>query len=154
MMGKAIGENRENVAEEYSHRFIRLTLACGIGGGLLIFFLNPWMIKWLGYSGLTADYMKIFMYMMSYYVIGQALNTTLVVGVFRAGGDTRFGLLLDSTTMWIGSIALGAVAAFVFKASVPVVYFILLLDEVIKVPICLIRYKQKKWLRNVTRQVM
>ena len=55
---------------------------------------------------------------MSYFVIAQAVNTTLVVGVFRSGGDTRFGLILDVSTMWGFSILLGAVAAFFLHASV------------------------------------
>lgn len=151
MMGKAIGENKEQTAVEYSRRFIRLTIICGAGGGLLIFILSPFLTGWLGYTGDTARYLRIFLSMMSYYVIGQALNTTLVVGVFRAGGDTKFGLILDSTAMWLASILTGAAAAFLFHAPVPVVYFILLLDEVIKIPFCLVRYRQKKWLKNITR---
>jgi len=93
------------------------------------------------------------MVVMSYFVIAQALNTTLVVGVFRGGGDTKFGLFLDVTTMWGGSILLGALAAFVFKWSVPVVYIILMSDEIIKIPLTLWRYKSKKWLNNVTREI-
>lgn len=91
------------------------------------------------------------MLVMSYYALAQALNTTLVVGVFRAGGDTKFGLLLDTSTMWGGSILVGALAAFVFHCSIPVVYMILMSDELIKIPFILLRYKSNKWLNNVTR---
>ena len=35
---------------------------------------------------------------MAYFVFAQAYNTTQVVGIFRAGGDTRFGLILDVST--------------------------------------------------------
>ena len=45
----------------------------------------------------------------------------------------------------------GAVAAFILHASVPVVYVILMSDELIKVPITLKRYLTYKWLRDVTR---
>jgi Na+-driven multidrug efflux pump len=50
--------------------------------------------------------------MMSYYVVGQALNSMWIVGIFRAGGDTLFGMILDMTTMWFGSILLGATSSF------------------------------------------
>ena len=75
----------------------------------------------------------------------------MVVGVFRAGGDTKFGLALDVSTMWGCSILFGALAAFVFHWSVPVVYVILMSDEIIKLPFTTWRYKTKVWLRNVTR---
>ena len=84
-------------------------------------------------------------------MIGQALNTVCIVGIFRAGGDTRFGLILDIATMWTGSILFGAIAAFVFRLPVEIVYFILLSDELIKIPLSLWRYRQRKWLKNVTR---
>ena len=91
-------------------------------------------------------------FVMSYFVVGQAYNTTLVVGTFRSGGDTQFGLILDMSTMWGCSILFGALAAFVFHCNVPVVYMILMSDEIIKIPITWYRYKSYKWLKNVTRE--
>ena len=88
---------------------------------------------------------------MSYLVVGQAFNTAMVVGICRSGGDTRVGLILDVSTMWCFSILLGFLAAFVFKLSVPVVYMILMSDEIIKIPITSWRYRSCKWLRDVTR---
>lgn len=40
----------------------------------------------------------------------------------------------------------------VFQLSVPVVYIILMSDEIIKVPITLWRYRSYKWLKDVTRE--
>lgn len=151
MMGKAIGEGRKQLAEEYAGRFVKLALICGMAGGVLILLLRPFITAGMGFEGMTAEYLHIFLAMMSYYVIGQAVNTTWVVGIFRAGGDTKFGMILDMSTMWFGSILFGFLAAFVWNWSVPAVYFILLSDEIIKVPFCMWRYKQKKWLKDVTR---
>ena len=91
------------------------------------------------------------MIVMTYFAIAQAYNTTMVVGVFRAGGDINFGLFLDCTTMWLGSILCGFIAAFVLKLPVSVVYIILLSDELIKIPLTTWRYKTMKWVKNVTR---
>lgn len=151
MIGKVIGEGRTELAEEYGRRFVRLSLIGGVIGGALLLLIRPLVISGLAFEGQTAVYMNAFLGVMSYYVVAQALNTDLVVGVFRAGGDTRFGMILDIAFMWGGSILIGWLAAFVFKWPVVVVYVILLSDEIIKLPICLWRYKQKKWLRNVTR---
>ena len=41
--------------------------------------------------------------------------------------------------------------AFVLHWSVPAVYVLLMSDELIKVPITLIRYRSFKWLKDVTR---
>lgn len=150
-VGKAIGENNLSAAKEYSGRFIKLSILAGAGGGILILIARPIAMAALNLTPLTQSYLSAMMIVMSYFVVAQALNTTLVVGVFRAGGDTRFGLFLDVSTMWGGSILLGALAAFIFKWSVPVVYIILMSDEIIKIPLTVARYKSRKWLNNVTR---
>ena len=78
-------------------------------------------------------------------------NTTIIVGVLRAGGDTKAGLFIDVGTLWMFSIVLGAIAAFVLKASVTVVYMILLSDEILKIPFSTWRYRKRIWLKDVTR---
>lgn len=151
MIGKAIGEGKKDLAELYGKRFTMLGLLCGIGGALVILTLRPVVAWGMGFGGEADRYLRIFLSMMTVYVIGQSLNSTWVVGIFRAGGDTRFGMILDMSSMWFGSILFGALAAFVFHLPVPVVYAILLSDEMIKIVPCLWRYRKKKWLKDVTR---
>lgn len=151
MIGKVIGEGKLEVAREYGKRFIKISLIAGIFGALFILLARPIVLGNLAMSDEANKYLSKMMLVMSYFVIGQALNTTLIVGVFRAGGDTKFGLFIDVTIMWLVSIVIGAFAAFVLKLSVPVVYVILLSDEIIKIPLSLWRYKSYKWLKNITR---
>ncbi len=151
MIGKAIGEKKEQLAEIYGKKFIRLAIIFGLMGSCVILLVRPLIIKNLNFTGLTADYMNTFLLMMSYYVVLQALNVVIIVGILRAGGDTKFGLIIDATSMWCFSILLGAFAAFVLKAPIKVVFFLLLADELFKIPFSLHRYSKKKWLVNVTR---
>ena len=151
IIGKAIGEENYDKAEEYAGRFIKLTLLAGVVGAVVVLIARPVTMAALSLSPQAKEYLSVMMLVMSYFVIAQAYNTTMVVGVFRAGGDTRFGLFLDVSTMYAGSILLGALAAFVFKWSIPVVYILLMGDEIIKLPLTTWRYKSKAWLRNVTR---
>ena len=150
-LGKTIGEKRMEHARAYAKRFIVLSLIMGVLGGAVILIASPVASAFLSLSAEAKDYLRIMFFVMSYFVVGQAFNTTMVVGIFRSGGDTRFGLILDVSTMWCCSILLGFLAAFVFKLSVPVVYMILMSDEIIKIPITLWRYRSYKWLKDVTR---
>ena len=83
----------------------------------------------------------------------QAFNCTTIIGILRGGGDTRFALIIDASTLWLGSLVLGALGAFVFRWSVPVVFALLLVDELLKVPAGFIRVKSGRWLRNLTRNL-
>ncbi len=151
-LGKTIGEKRMEHAKAYAKRFVILSIIMGVLGGLIILAAAPVTASALALSGTAKQYLRFMFFVMSYFVVGQAFNTTMVVGIFRSGGDTRFGLILDVSTMWCCSILLGFLAAFVFRLSVPVVYVILMSDEVIKVPVTYRRYRSYKWLRDVTRE--
>ncbi|HJD45932.1 MAG TPA: MATE family efflux transporter [Candidatus Mediterraneibacter norfolkensis] len=151
-LGKTIGEKKPEHARAYSKRFILLSVIMGVLGGAVILAVSPFAAAALSLSETARGYLRFMFLVMSYFVVGQAYNTTMVVGIFRSGGDTRFGLILDVSTMWCCSIFLGFIAAFVFKLSVPVVYVILMSDEIIKIPITTWRYRKYRWLRDVTRE--
>lgn len=151
MIGKAIGENDNRRAEEYGRRFISLTMIAGIAGAVVILLIRPIIMATMNLSDQAQEYLAFMLIVMSYYVVAQAYNTTMVVGIFRAGGDTKFGLALDVASMWGCSILIGFLCAFVWKLPVIVVYLVLMSDEVIKIPFTTWRYRTKCWLRNVTR---
>ena len=96
-------------------------------------------------------YRKYMMLMISGFIVLHALNSVLIVGIFRAGGDTRFGLYLDAGSLWGVAVVTGFIAAFVLKLPVVVVYAFLISDELVKAPFSIWRYKSKKWLKDVTR---
>ncbi len=150
-LGKTIGEQKFAYAKAYAKRFLRLSFILGCCGAGVILISAPIAGKVLVLSDTAREYLYFMFGVMAYFVIAQAVNTTLVVGTFRSGGDTKFGLLLDVSTMWGFSILLGAVAAFVFHANVQVVYVLLMSDELAKLPLTLRRYRSYKWIKDVTR---
>lgn len=152
-LGKTIGEKKYEHAKAYAHKFLILSVVMGAAGGVLILCISPIATGFLSLTGAAKGYLRFMFFVMSYFVVAQAFNTTMIVGTFRSGGDTRFGLILDVSTMWGGSILLGGLAAFVFKCSVPVVYVILMCDELLKVPVTWIRYRSYKWIKDVTREL-
>lgn len=151
MIGKTIGAGDEKKAVLYSKRLIGMSAMAGVGGMSLILFLIPVITRFLHLSHTANEYLVFMLFVMSYYMLAQSFNTTFVVGIFRGGGDTRFGLFIDVSTMWGCSIILGALAAFVWKLPVRAVYVLLMSDELFKIPLCIYRYQSKKWLTNVTR---
>ncbi|WP_294342115.1 MATE family efflux transporter [uncultured Clostridium sp.] len=151
ILGKAIGENKLEEAKSYGKRFVKLSIATGLLGALIILIVRPIAMNTMNLSPIAEGYLSAMMFVMSYFVVCQSYNTTMVVGVFRAGGDTKFGLLIDVTTMWGCSILFGALSAFVFNLNVTIVYMILMCDEVIKIFLTTYRFRSYIWLKNITR---
>lgn len=151
MVGKALGGGEIEKAQAYASRFNILAIATGIAGGTLILSIRPLIPRIVSLTPQAEEYLSFLLVCMSVYVLFQAFVATLIVGTFRGGGDTRFGLILDIASMWCFSIPLAAVAAFIFKWPPQVVFLFILSDEIVKAPFAIMRYKSKIWLRNVTR---
>lgn len=151
VIGKAIGEGKNDMAKIYAKRFVKVTLIVGVIGACVVLCVSPIAKANLTLGDTSKQYLTAMMIVMSYFVICQAYNTTLIVGIFRSGGDAKFGLALDVATLWGGSIFLGFIAAFILKLPVIAIYVILMSDEILKLPFSTWRYKSYKWLKNVTR---
>ena len=152
LLGQIIGENRLEDATKAAKVLMKLTVLFGAIGGIIILALTPAFLNFANLSDTGKHYLKIMLLINSYYVMGAAVNTTLIAGVFRAGGDSRFGFICDTIDMWAYAVPLGFLAAAVFKLPAMWVYFLLCTDEFVKWPWVIGHYKSKKWLRNITRE--
>lgn len=153
MIGKVIGEQKLRLAEAYARKFIWLSVGITLAASLSLFFLRGWIAGSMTISDQAKDYLLFMLFVVCYYAVFQSYNTTMIVGVFRAGGDTRIGFFVDVIGMWCFSIFLGAIAAFWLHWGVKAVFVVLLSDEIVKIPITTWRYRKKLWLRNITREL-
>ena len=152
LLGQVIGENRLEDARKNASQLMKLTVLTGAIGGLLILVATPFVLDYASLSDTAMHYLKYMLLINTYYVMGAAVNTTLIAGVFRAGGDSRFGFICDTIDMWVYAVPLGFFAAFVLKLPVMWVYFLLCTDEFVKWPWVIKHYRSKKWLNNITRE--
>ena len=151
LVGNVIGEGDMKRAKAYASKVVRLTVVTGAIGGLIILAVMPLVLNVASLSEQAMHYLKYMMMINSYYVMGAAVNTTLIAGIFRAGGDSRFGFVCDVIDMWVYAVPLGFFAAFVLKLPVMWVYFLLCTDEFVKWPWVIRHYRSGKWLKNITR---
>ena len=157
ILGNTMGENRLEEARIYAGRFMKIAFFSAIAGGALILLCRPLVLDFMHLYVTVTDVVKhelnLMLYINSYYIIGMSLNTMMVCGIFRSGGDVRFGLVGDTVAMWVFAVPVGLLCAFVFKLPEMWVYFILCLDEFVKMPAFFIHYRKKKWLCNLTREL-
>ena len=152
-LGKMIGDGRMEAAKKDASRLCRVTFISGILGGILVLLVRPLMMNLVELTPKAADYLTIMLIINCYYVLGQAMNTTVICGIFRSGGDSRFGFICDIIDMWVFAVPMGFFCAFVLKLPPMWVYFIICLDEFVKMPFIYKHYKSYKWLKNITREI-
>lgn len=151
LLGNVLGSGDMAKAKDYASHMMRLTVITGAIGGVLVLVSIPAVLRFASLSDTAMHYLKNMLLINSYYIMGAAVNTSLIAGVFRAGGDTKFGMICDTIDMWCYAVPLGFFAAFVLKLPVMWVYFLLCTDEFVKWPWVLKRYFSGKWMKNITR---
>ena len=82
-------------------------------------------------------------------VVFQSMNSIMMKGVLRGGGDTKFLMAADILFLWIASVPLGALAGLVWELPAFWVYFFLKIDQIIKSFWCVFRLRSGKWMKGI-----
>ena len=152
LLGRVMGQGELEKSKSYASRMLKMTVVAGAVGGVIVLAVTPFVLRFASLNDMAMHYLKYMLLINSYYIMGSAVNTALIAGVFRAGGDTKFGLICDPIDMWVYAVPLGFFAAFVLKLPVLWVYFLLCTDEFVKWPWVIRHYRKGEWAKNITRE--
>lgn len=150
IVGNRLGADRLQEAKEVGETLTKTAIIAGIVSGLVLIALSPFITKMVDLTPTARGYLQKMLLISSYYIAGKSVNCMTIRGIFAAGGDSKFGMLCDSVTLWCIIVPLGCICAFILKLPVMVVYFVLNLDEIIKLPVVYKHYKKYKWIKNLT----
>ena len=146
MIGNRIGEGRLEMAKSYASRLLISGLLIGalLGAALALtssilpipFNLSPGVMQMTIY---TLIVMGILLPIKAY-------NMILVIGVLRAGGDTRFSMFTELAGVWLIGVPLAFIGALVIKMPIYYLYLFLALEEVFKFMMGMVRIKSGRWI--------
>lgn len=152
LLGRVMGQGELEKSKSYASRMLKMTVVAGAVGGVIVLAVTPFVLRFASLNDTAMHYLEYMLLINSYYIMGSAVNTALIAGAFRAGGDTKFGLICDTIDMWVYAVPLGFFAAFVLKLPVLWVYFLLCTDEFVKWPWVIRHYRKGEWAKNITRE--
>ena len=79
----------------------------------------------------------------------KVLNMIASGGIIRSGGKTNYVMVIDIIGTWVFGVPLGLLSAFVWKLSIPYVYFILSLEESVRFAISVVVMRRKRWMQSL-----
>ncbi len=154
MVGNKIGADEEEKAVEYANSFMILSAALGLTLGILLFFTTDVIL--IFFRNLTPglhDASKKLLIVSAAFFLIKSFNGTMIVGVLRGGGDTKFSMILEMGSVWLVGVPLAFLGALVFKFPVYYVSLMVNMEEVVKASIGIFRVKSKKWVTNVVKDM-
>ena len=151
MIGYKLGRNDFDGAKSDGDKLLKISFIYGLICAGIILITTPIVMITMNLTDRAMEYLLIMLIICSVYMIAKSINIAVINGIFYSGGDSKFDAYSLGVTMWGIIIPLSLLGTFVLSWPVLVIYLIISLDEIIKIPWVLHHYKKYKWLNNITK---
>lgn len=151
--GIMIGRHLGKEDDEAAYRDAKRLMGCGMAGSVALSLL----LLWLGRSYVAIYKVESSVQIMAYQILVafaiispiKVENMILGGGIIRSGGMTRYVMWIDLIGTWLFGVPLGLLAAFVWRLPIPQVYFILSLEEAVRLFLSVVIFRKKIWMRKL-----
>lgn len=150
MIGKSIGEGKEDEAVDYGRKFMVVSFFVSLIIGLGLALMSPFILTLFNVSEQVRRSSLIMLYTISVIFVIRFMGLLIIVGILRGAGDARRALVIEGSTMWLIGVPLTILGAFVFKLPVHMVYGLAIIEEIVKFILGFKRLRSGKWIKNIT----
>jgi MATE efflux family protein len=149
IIGRLLGNEEYDVAYSRSKTIMKMGLLGSLLLSVLLILLGHSYTELYNVSEETKT--SAYMILFAFAIISpvKVQNMILGGGIIRSGGKTKYIMWVDIIGTWIFGVPLAFISAFILKLSIPYVYFILSLEEIVRLIITLILFKSKKWMQKI-----
>jgi putative MATE family efflux protein len=149
MVGNRIGAGRKDEAYETVRSVAIMGMAFAIGIGVIIFCLRDAVVGLYDLSPNGVNNVRWLLLMMACTLWIRMFNFSIFIGALRAGGDTRFALIMEICSIWLIGVPAAYIGAFVFRLPVYWVYLMVILEEVAKAFVSAWRFRSRRWIHDL-----
>lgn len=151
IIGKSIGEGQKILAKHYAGKALKMAILFSF---ITFLFLQIGTNFILSFYKLTPEEYKIAIYTLRVYnfiIFFKLLNWTILIGILRAGGDTKVAFYLDVFPLYLFAIPLAFICLYL-KLPIYVAVGVANFEEVIKFIFSLKRYFSMRWIKDLTEE--
>ncbi len=149
MVGNRIGAGKKEEAFETVRRVVILSVLSAWIVGLLVLTLRDAVIGLYHLSPSGEHNVRMLMLMMALVLWIRMFNFSTFIGALRAGGDTRFALIMEICSIWLIGVPAAYIGAFVLHLPVYYVYLMVALEEIAKAFVSGWRVYSRKWIHDL-----
>ena len=149
IVGNELGANKLEEAEKSAKTLLITGVIMSMAlAGILIGLIKPYTSLYKT-TEIVRNY--IFKVCIVYAILmpARTFNLINIVGILRSGGDTVFCMVMELLSLWVYAIPMGCLGAFGLNLEITWVFLMLESEQLTKVIAGTIRYRQKKWVKNI-----
>lgn len=149
IVGESLGAGKRDKAYQEAKKLVKIAVLGAIIVGIVVSVISGYYVKLYNVSDDTKQVTIYILYAYSLVICGKVINMVLGGGVLRSGGQTKYIMYIDMIGTWLIGVPLGYITAYVFKLPIYYVYFILSMEEYVRVLLEVILFKSKRWMKNL-----
>lgn len=154
-ISQIIGQKKLDEAKELSRKYSLAGFYVGIGVMLLMLAVDIPYVR-LCFTKLTPQTQNLAIVLIAVYALYmpfRSLASTLIMGVMRAGGDSKMAMLYDVVPVYLWSLLLGWVLGIGLQWPVGIVLAVMMFKRFIKCAFALYRVATGKWLTVAAKEL-
>ena len=149
ILGNEMGAGKLKQAEKYAKNFFILQFLVTLAAMGICYGIRGNIIAMYSISPEVAADVNRCLLVFILYMPFKMFNFINIVGVLRSGGDTKLCLVIDTSGVWLIGVPMAFLGGLYLRQTIAVVYAMVMSEEVYKAVVGYLRYRQKKWLRNL-----
>ena len=150
-IGKTIGSGRMDLVRPHARTLQVVFILLGLVTGLLIFSFRRLIVGFYNVSEETARLTTSFITVLAVTTVGSCYEYPVEGGIIAGGGDPRYQAYVDNLFMWLYTIPMAYLCAFVFHVSPVITFMVLKSDQLLKCIPNAIRCNRFRWVKDLTR---
>ena len=156
IVGKEIGTGNLKGVYNIGRALCFTAFAFGIVLGLaeytmFVTLMRPFVMPLFSLSALSEQLCGVMLICYACAIPLHSFSSTMAVGVLRGGGDVNASLVIDNVPLRFGTMPLMCLLGLVHKVSLEVFCLCLMIEDILKTHLGLIRLRSGKWIHDITR---
>jgi putative MATE family efflux protein len=150
MVGNRIGAGELKKARAYARYFLMIGLGMSIVLSIVLIWARiPISSLYSNLSLTSQSYVRDILLVIAIVMWAKASNIIFHMGIFRAGGDTVFSMIVDVGGVWLVGVPIAAIAGFLLHLPIPFIFAAAAIEEVTKMIVGMIRYRSGRWMNRL-----
>lgn len=146
IVGKRLGASDFGGAYRAAKKLLLYGLVGSLGFSLLVLLISPVYARIYHVEQSVRDLTGQILIAYALVAPMKVLNMIFGNGILRSGGKTKYVLLVGILGTWCFGVPMGLLAAFVFRLPIPYVYFLLSLEEGVRLLVSFAIFRRKRWM--------
>lgn len=153
LVGQKLGEGKTELAYSMSKKMVKIGIIIGVCFGIGVILAGKPLLSLFDFSSEGADYAFRILVIYGATMWLSIYNGIHVTGTLRCGGDTKFAMITETSTVWLIGVPVAFMTSLYFQLPIYMAVLSVKAEEAVKAIFLTKRYLSRKWLNNVIHNI-